>query len=112
MSTFKRKKTSLIAKYMNSYLKQAHTKEVEKIGVSSYKVLLNFNDSAWNINKHQLCIYFKKSPVTFMLKTTSKVEKTLSHVSEVSKSLCLCVIQNQNWAILISFFPLNAAFNT
>ena len=26
--------------------------EVEKIGVNSYKVLLNFNDSAWNINKH------------------------------------------------------------
>jgi hypothetical protein len=46
----------MIAKYMNSYLKQAHTKEVEKIGVSSCKVLLNFNDSAWNrawnINKH------------------------------------------------------------
>jgi hypothetical protein len=58
------------------YLKQAHTKEVEKIGVNSYKVLLNFNDSAWNINKHYLCIYFEKSPVTFMLKTTSKVEKT------------------------------------
>ena len=48
-------KISLIkmtAKYTNSYLKQAHTKEVEKIGVNSYKVLLNFNDSAWNINKH------------------------------------------------------------
>ena len=29
----------MIAKYMNSYLKQAHTKEVEKIGVNSYKVL-------------------------------------------------------------------------
>ena len=66
----------MTAKYMNSYLKQAHTKEVEKIGVNSYKVLLNFNDSAWNINKHCACIYFKKSPVTFMLKTTSKVEKT------------------------------------
>jgi hypothetical protein len=37
----------MTAKYMNSYLKQAHTKEVEKIGVNSYKVLLNFNDSAW-----------------------------------------------------------------
>jgi hypothetical protein len=48
----------MIAKYMNSYLKQAHTKEVEKIGVSSYKVLLNFNDSAWNINKH--CAYILK----------------------------------------------------
>ena len=49
----------MIAKYMNSYLKQAHTKEVEKIGVSSYKLLLNFNDSAWNIiNKH--CAYILK----------------------------------------------------
>ena len=64
----------MIAKYMNSYLKQAHTKEVEKIGVNSYKVLLNFNDSAWNII---IVHIFKKSPVTFMLKTTSKVEKTL-----------------------------------
>ena len=61
----------MIAKYMNSYLKQAHTKEVEKIGVNSYKVLLNFNDSAWNINKH--CAYIlKKSPVTSISKTTSK----------------------------------------
>jgi hypothetical protein len=45
----------MTAKYMNSYLKQAHTKEVEKIGVNSYKELLNLNDSAWNINKH--CAY-------------------------------------------------------
>jgi hypothetical protein len=52
ISTFKRKKLfKMTAKYMNSYLKQAHTKEVKKIGVNSYKVLLNFNDSAWNINK-------------------------------------------------------------
>jgi hypothetical protein len=29
---------------MNSYLKQAHVKNVEKIGVSSYKQYLNFND--------------------------------------------------------------------
>jgi hypothetical protein len=42
----------MTSKYMNSYLKQADTKEVEKIEVISYKVLLNFNDSAWNINKH------------------------------------------------------------
>ena len=42
----------MTAKYMNSYLKQAHTKEVEKIRVNSYNVLLNFNDSTWNINKH------------------------------------------------------------
>ena len=42
----------MTSKHMNSYLKQAHTKEVEKIGVNSYKVLLNFDDSAWNINKH------------------------------------------------------------
>jgi hypothetical protein len=46
----------MIAKYMKSYLKQAHTKEVEKIGVSSYKLLLNFNDSAWNINNGHACI--------------------------------------------------------
>ena len=45
----------MIAKHMNSYLKQAHTKKVEKLGVSSYKLLLNFNDSAWKINKH--CAY-------------------------------------------------------
>ena len=63
----------MIAKYMNSQLKQARTKEVEKIGVSSYKFLLNFDDSAWNINKH--CAYIKKkSPVTFMFKTTSKAK--------------------------------------
>jgi hypothetical protein len=49
----------MIAKYMNSYLKQAHTKEVEKIGVNSYKILLNSNDSAWNINKH--CAYILKN---------------------------------------------------
>jgi hypothetical protein len=53
---------------MNSYLNQAHTKEVEKIGLSSYKLLLNFNDSAWNINKLNIDIFFK-SPVTFMFKT-------------------------------------------
>ena len=65
----------MIAKYMKSYLKQAHTKEVEKIGVSSYKLVLNFNDSAWNINKH--CAYIlRKSPVTSIFKTTSKIEKT------------------------------------
>ena len=34
---------------MKSYLKQPHTKEVKKIGVSSYKLLLNFNDSAWKL---------------------------------------------------------------
>ena len=28
----------MTAKYMNSYLKQARTKEVEKIGVGGYKV--------------------------------------------------------------------------
>ena len=65
----------MIAKYTKSYLKQAHTKEVEKIGVSSYKLLLNFNDSARNINKH--CAYIlRKSPVTSIFKTTSKIEKT------------------------------------
>ena len=58
----------MIGKYMNSYLNQAHTKEVEKIGLSSYKLLLNFNDSAWNINKLNIDIFFK-SPVTFMFKT-------------------------------------------
>jgi hypothetical protein len=61
------------AKYMKSYiyLKQEHTKEVEKIGVSCYKLLLNFNNSVWNINKH--CAYIlKKSPVTSISKTTSK----------------------------------------
>jgi hypothetical protein len=36
--------TALITKCMNSYLKQAHVKNVEKIGVSSYKLYLNFND--------------------------------------------------------------------
>ena len=89
----------MIAKYMNSYLKQAHTKEVEKIGVNSYKVLLNFNDSAWNILITNInCAYIlKKSPVIFMLKTTSKVTRKLKHFTAyLSKSLCLCVIQNQN----------------
>ena len=38
-----------MAKYMNSYLKEAHTKKVEKTGVRSYKLLLNFNDSAWKL---------------------------------------------------------------
>jgi hypothetical protein len=74
----------MTAKYMNSYLKQAHTKEVEKIGVNSYKVLLNFNDSAW------MCIYFRKSPVTFMLKTTSKVEKFYRMCQQFPR-LSLCV---------------------
>jgi hypothetical protein len=50
----------MIAKYMKSYLKQVHTKEVEKIGESSYKLLLNFNNSAWNINNHAMCIYFEQ----------------------------------------------------
>jgi hypothetical protein len=66
----------MIAKYIKSYLKQAHTKEVEKIEVNSYKVLFNFNDSAWNINKHCAYILKNRLHVTFMLKTTSKVEKT------------------------------------
>ena len=86
-----------MAKYMNSYLKQAHTKEVEKIGVNSYKVLLNFNDSAWNINKH--CAYILKNRLSLSCsKQRAKLRKLkiLSHVSAVSKSLCLCVIQNQN----------------
>jgi hypothetical protein len=45
----------MTAKYINSYLKQAHTKEVEKIGVNSLKYIVEFqrfSDSAWNINKH------------------------------------------------------------
>jgi hypothetical protein len=63
----------MTAKYMNLYLKQAHTKEVEKIGVNRYRVLLYFNDSAWNINKH--CAYILIN-YTFICKTTSKVEKT------------------------------------
>jgi hypothetical protein len=85
----------MTAKYMNSYLKQAHTKEVEKIGVNSYKVLLNFNDSAWNINKH--CAYILKNRLSLSC-SKLRIEnlKILPHVSAVSKSLCLCVIQNQN----------------
>jgi hypothetical protein len=75
ISTFKRKTLfKIIAKCMKSYLKQPHTKEIEKIRVSSYKLFLNFNNFAWNINKH--CAYIlKKSPVTSMFKTTSKIEK-------------------------------------
>ena len=53
---------------MNSYLKQTHTKEVEKRGVSSDKLLLNFNVSAWNIDN--IVHIIKKSPVTFMFKIT------------------------------------------
>jgi hypothetical protein len=34
---------------MNSYLKQAPAKWIEKIGLSSYKLLLKFNDSITNI---------------------------------------------------------------
>ena len=41
---------------MNSHLKQAHSKKVEKIGLSSYKVLFNFKNSTWNINKHSVYI--------------------------------------------------------
>ena len=59
----------MIARYMNSYLKQAHTNEVEKIGINGYKVLLNFNYSAWN--RQTLIVH-----IFFMLKTRSKVEKT------------------------------------
>ena len=89
---------------MNSYLKQVHTKEVEKIGVNSYKVLLNFNDSAWNINKHYSCMYFKKSPVTFMLKTTSillftnschrVVDSGVINLTISDHSLIFCVLKS------------------
>ena len=75
----------MTAKYMNSYLKQAHAKEVEKIGVNSYKVLLNFNDSAWNINKH--CAYIQKSPFTFMFKSTSKKKTKTFYTACVSRFL-------------------------
>ena len=48
----------MIAKYMNSYLKQARIKNVEKIKVNRYKLLLNFNDPTWNINKYSKhCAY-------------------------------------------------------
>jgi hypothetical protein len=35
--------------------------------------------------------------------------KILPYVSAVPKSLCLCVIQNQNETIVIIFFSLNEA---
>jgi hypothetical protein len=63
----------MIAKYMDSYLKQSHIKKAEKIGVSSYKLLLNSILLGILTN---IAYIFKKSPVTFMLKTTSKIEKT------------------------------------
>ena len=62
----------MTAKYMNSYLTQAHTKEVEKIGVNIYKVLLNFHDSAWNIKKH--CAYILKNRLSL---SCSKVRAKL-----------------------------------
>jgi hypothetical protein len=80
----------MTAKYMNSYLKQEHTKEVEKVGVNSYKVLLNINDSAWNINKH--CAYILKNRLSLScskLRAKLRKLKILPHVSAVSMSLCL-----------------------
>jgi hypothetical protein len=68
----------MIAKYINSCLKQAHSKEVEKIGVSSYKLLLNFNDSAWNIKQTlhwPLCIYFKNLLSLSCSKLRAKLRK-------------------------------------
>jgi hypothetical protein len=61
---------------MNSYLKQAHTKEVEKIGVSSYKQYCWISTILLGILTNIVPIYSKKSPVTFMFETTSKIEKT------------------------------------
>jgi hypothetical protein len=82
----------MIAKYMNSYLKQAHTKEVEKIGVSSYKVLLNFNDSAWNINKH--CAYILKNRLSLSCSKQRAKLRKLKHftasVSSFQESLFIC----------------------
>jgi hypothetical protein len=98
----------MTVKYMNSYLKQAHTKEVEKIGVNSYKVLLNFNDSAWNINKH--CAYslknrlsLSRSKLRAKLRTLKNFtacydfqESLFVHVqSSFQESLFVCN-QNQN----------------
>ena len=77
---------------MNSYLKQAHTKEVEKIGVNSYKVLLNFNDSAWSINKH--CAYILKNRLSLSCsKQRAKLRKLKNFtacVSSFQESLFVC----------------------
>jgi hypothetical protein len=82
----------MIAEYTNSYLKQAHTKKVEKIGVSRYKLLLNFNNSAWNINKHCDDIW-KIARHSHVQNYEQNWEnfKILPCVSAVSKSLCLYV---------------------
>ena len=63
----------MIARYMNWYLKQTHTKEVEKRGVSSDKLLLNFNVSAWNIDN--IVHIIKKSPVILCSKLRAKLDK-------------------------------------
>jgi hypothetical protein len=84
----------MTAKHMNSHLKQAHTKEVEKIGVNSYKVLLNFNDSAWNINKH--CAYILKNRLSLScskLRLRAKLRKLKNFsacVSSFQESLFVC----------------------
>ena len=68
----------MTAKYTNSYLKQAQIKKVEKIGVSSYKLLLNFNDSTWNIikiNKHCTIIYLKNRLSLSCSKLRAKLRK-------------------------------------
>ena len=82
----------MTAKYMNSYLKQAHTKEVEKIGVNSYKVLLNFSDSAWNINKQ--CAYILKNRLSLSCSNLRaklrKLKNFTACVSSFQESLFVC----------------------
>ena len=77
----------MITKHINSYLKQAHTKKVEKIGVSSYKLLLNFNDSAWN--KRVLCTYFKNR-LSLSCSKRAKLRKFTICVSSFQESLFVC----------------------
>ena len=71
----------MTAKYTNSYLKQAHTKEVEKIGVDGRKVLLNFNDSAY-ILKNLLSLSCSKQQ--------AKLRNFTACVSSFQESLFVC----------------------
>ena len=103
----------MIAKYINSFLKQAHTKEVEKIGVSSYKLLLNFNDSAWNINKH--CAYILKNRLSLSCsKQRAKLRKLKNFtacVSSFQESLFVCNPEPK-LGHFDKLFPFKCSFDT
>ena len=76
---------------MNSYLKQARTKEVEKIGVDGYKVLLNFNDSAWNINRNINGAYILKNLLSLSCsEQRAKLRNFTACVSSFQESLFVC----------------------